>query len=99
MNKITVSLKFEQKNEQSYHLRADKICERWLRLPDVLGNLLVNPGPDTLLHQLIVHQVPVYRVLEQGGLVGRDLLNERLDVLLLVVHAVVGRRVVAGVVG
>ena len=70
------------------HLRADEVGERGLRLPDVLGNLLVDPRPDALLHKLIVHQVPVHHVLEQGRLLGRDLLDQRLDVFFLVV----GRR-------
>ena len=71
------------------HLRADEVGQGGFRFADVFCNLLVDPRSDTLLHQLIVDQVPVYGVLEEGGFVRGDLFYQGLDVFLLVVNTVI----------
>jgi len=67
------------------HLRADEVRQGWFWLSDVLCNLLVDPGTYSLLHKLVVHQVPVHAVGKQSALVRGNLLDERLDVLPLVI--------------
>ena len=70
------------------HLRADEVGQRGFRFSDVFSNLLVDPRSNALLHKLIVYQVPVYGVLEEGSFVCGDLFYQGLDVFLLVVNVV-----------